>query len=107
MLAEGYAAPPSTTPSPTSLDSLVRLQSFNGSFATAAIALCGLSPAAVVAAVGAELGSTLAAMWYLETKLAADNDAWEGVWEKAKAFCLRVVGEVELEALRAKVAELV
>ncbi|KAL8280106.1 hypothetical protein RQP46_007436 [Phenoliferia psychrophenolica] len=100
-------------PSADRLDSLTRLQNFDGSFSTNVISLLGADLVKLLAALALgvlakeqqdKLAATLVAMRYLEKELKDSKDAWEGLWQKAKMFCEGVLGgEGEFEAAHGRI----
>ncbi|KAK4701221.1 hypothetical protein P7C70_g5015, partial [Phenoliferia sp. Uapishka_3] len=104
----------SKLPSSDRLDRLARLQSFDGSFATSVVELIGgdLTKICEKLCVQLEIGekekiaATILAMRYLKREMKDDTEAWEGIWEKAKAYVVGVVGgEEEFEKANAEVDE--
>lgn len=98
------------------LDRLARLQAFDGSFATDVAILCGADLSKITAALALNLAkdqldslaATIVAMRFMETHLTDIEDAWEAIFEKAKDFCVGVLGgESELPAALGKLAGVV
>ncbi|KAK4700272.1 hypothetical protein P7C70_g5978, partial [Phenoliferia sp. Uapishka_3] len=92
------------------LDALVRYQAFDGSFGVEVIKLCGKELPKVLASIPTEveqgkrefLAATFVAMTFLEKELQGEEDAWEGMWEKAKAFCVEALGDEKFELVKKK-----
>ncbi|KAJ7717582.1 von Willebrand factor type A domain-containing protein [Mycena metata] len=116
ILPPSKAQPPSDVSDSDILETLARLQSFDGCFSLEVLSVIklksGIEDLRKAFPDGATDGvvTTVLAMAFLSTKLGVDRDSWEGIYEKAQQYvdmALQNMGTTQsVDVLEAKIAAL-